>query len=150
MMLWRAFARRFGAPADSASDSSSSDTCCCRCTFVRLRFDPGPVSIALAKVCTSSSSCANSLFSRIAFACSRLMRPVMPRSARICFSRLIWSEGRSRSLNSFAQTLRTPHATTRDFSRLTVSSSFDSSFAGGLDFFSLGSLFAFCVEEPRS
>ena len=61
------------------------------------------------------NSCANSLFSLIAFACSRLIRPVMPRSDNSSFNFLICCCGLSNPWNSFDQTLRVPQATTRDW-----------------------------------
>ena len=72
--------------------------------------------------CTSDSrfnipnSLANSLFCFIVLACSMLIRPVMPRSARISFSFLICCCGESRSWNTFDQTLRTPQARIKDYS----------------------------------
>ena len=64
----------------------------------------------------SPSSCSNSLFSLIAFACSKLIRPVIPSSASSLRKARIWSEGRSAfsALKNLDQTLRTPQATTKD------------------------------------
>ena len=61
------------------------------------------------------SSCSNSRFSLMALACSRLIRPVMPRSVSIFRRCRICSEEVSRPLNSFDHTLRIPQATTRDY-----------------------------------
>lgn len=58
------------------------------------------------------SSCANSLSALMAFAFSRVRRPVIPKSLRISFSRLICPDGVSKSANSFFHILRTPQATT--------------------------------------
>lgn len=63
----------------------------------------------------SRNSCSNSRFAFIAFACSKLMRPVIPSSCKISLSFLICCEGVSSPLNTFDQTLRTPQARTRDW-----------------------------------
>ena len=64
---------------------------------------------------STPSSCASSRLSRMAFACSILIRPFIPSSASIRLRIVICCEGCGASWNTFDQTLRTPHATTRAY-----------------------------------
>ena len=113
--------------------SSESLWSALRDPFVRVRdrVRDSLVSIAFANACTSSviwirlkqekrqisvpSSCASSLLSLIALACSMLIRPVIPSSARISLSFLICSCGVSRPWKTFDHTFLTPQARTRDW-----------------------------------